>query len=1015
MICDRCGTENPERAKFCLECAAPLVRPSVASEVRKTVTIVFCDITGSTSLGESVDPESLRSLLASYFERMKAIVERHGGTVEKFIGDAVMAVFGVPVLHEDDALRALRAAAEMRDALPSLGVQARIGVNTGEVVAGTGERLVTGDAVNVAARLEQAAPPHEVYVGARTVQLARGAVEVEPVEPLELKGKSQKVEAFRLVSVTGPEAARRMMAAPFVGREREHRHLREAFDLAVSDSACQLFTLLGVAGVGKSRLVAEFLRGLDATVVRGRCLAYGEGITYWPVVEAVKQLRPEERVLDERVARPLSVLLGDDAVASKEEIAFAVRRLFEEAARERPLVVVWDDLHWAEEAFLDLVEHLADWSRDAPIVILCMARPELLDRRPGWAGGKLHTTTVLLEPLGREAADRLLVELAGNVEEGLRERILAAAEGNPLFVEEMVAMLEESTDAEVTVPPSIQALLSARLDQLPASERAALERGAVEGQVFHRSAVQALAPEDPQISTRLLGLVRKELVRPEPTQLPGDDAFRFRHILIRDAAYDALPKKTRADLHERFAVWLDEVGGGLVELDEIVGHHLEQACRYLEELGVHGERARRLAVRASERLADGGRGALARDDARSAATLLARAGRLRGDQDVRRAGLLMELAEARFEADDLRRARDAAEEALELALELDDEHVVALARVQWLRARALIDPEFSNEVAIEELDSVTSALARFADDDGRAKALALQGLLLFFLGRTALAMQTYERAAAAARRAGNARLEAVAVVSGMGARTYGPTPVAEAIAFADLAAERLADPNWRSFLLQKRALLEAMRGDFDAARDCYRRCKELTFEYGLRLRQGVQTQDGAWIELLAGDAAAAERELREGYAILAGLEETGFRSTNAAVLADALLAQGRIEEAADAAADALALTQADDATTLGTVRWVEAQIASLRGDFAGAIATARDAVALLEQTDYVVQRSDALVALARVCEAAGESGRAVEAARSALDLYERKGHLVGVAATRAMLDAFGAAASADAV
>jgi class 3 adenylate cyclase len=508
MICHRCGTDNPEHAKFCSECAAPLVLEPDASEVRKTVTIVFCDITGSTSLGESVDPESLRGLLASYFERMKAIVEGHGGTVEKFIGDAVMAVFGVPVLHEDDALRALRAAAEMRDALPSLGLQARIGVNTGEVVAGTGERLVTGDAVNVAARLEQAAPPNEVYVGARTAQLARGSVEVEPVEPLELKGKSQKVEAFRLVSVTGPEAARRMMAAPFVGREREHRHLREAFDLAVSDRACQLFTLLGVAGVGKSRLVAEFLRGLDATVVRGRCLAYGEGITYWPVVEAVKQLRPDERTLDERVARPLGVLLGDDAVASKEEIAFAVRRLFEEAARERTLVVVWDDLHWAEEAFLDLVEHLADWSRDAPIVILCMARPELLDRRPGWAGGKLHSTTVLLEPLGREAADRLLVELAGNVEDGLRERILAAAEGNPLFVEEMVAMIEESADAEVTVPPSIQRCLRAPRSA-SGFERAGARARRRRGAGLPPLGVQALAPRIRKL-TRLLGLVRKE-------------------------------------------------------------------------------------------------------------------------------------------------------------------------------------------------------------------------------------------------------------------------------------------------------------------------------------------------------------------------------------------------------------------------------------------------------------------------------------------------------------------------
>ena len=973
------------------------------------MTIVFCDITGSTAIGESTDPESLRALLARYFERMKTIVESHGGSVEKFIGDAVMAVFGVPVLHEDDALRALRAASEMRDALPALGISARIGVNTGEVVAGTGERLVTGDAVNVASRLEQAAPANEIYVGAPTVQLARGAVEVEPVEPLTPKGKSEPVEAFRLVAVTGLGAMRRAFDASFVGREREQRLLREAFDVAASDLACQLFTLLGVAGVGKSRLVGEFLRGVDATVVRGRCLSYGEGITYWPVVEAVKQLRPDERELDPRVAGPLGVLLGADGVAAKEEIAFAVRRLFEEVARERPLVVVWDDLHWAEDAFLDLVEHVADWSRDAPILLLCMARPELLDRRAGWAGGKLRAATVLLEPLGREASDTLLGELAGDVEPGLRERILTAAEGNPLFVEEMVAMLEASPSAEVTVPPTIHALLSARLDQLPRGERAALERGAVEGQVFHRSAVQALAPEDPQVPSRLLGLVRKELVRPERALLPDDDAFRFRHILIRDAAYDALPKATRAELHERFARWVDERGTDLVELDEIVGHHLEQSCRYLGELGVQAERARGLALQASDRLAEGGRSALARDDVRSAAVLLARACRLLSDRDERRARLLVELAEAQLGADDLHSAHDAAAEALELARELGDEHVDALARVQWLRARGQIHPEFSQEMASEELESVVSFLAGSGDVNGLAKALAVQGGVLFFMGRTALAIQTYERAAVAARRAGNVRLEAGVVAFSIGSMTYGPTPVAEAIAFADRAAARVLDPTGRSFLLQKRAMLEAMRGDFEAARDHYRRCKEIAFEYGLRLRQGVQTQDGAWIELLAGDAVAAEREVRQGYAILADIEETAFRSTNGAVLADTLLVQGRIEEAADAVADALALTPADDATTLGIARWVEGQIAALRGDYGGAIAAAREAVTLLERTDYVVQHADALVVLARVCEAAGESRRAVEAAQQALDLYERKGHLVGAAAARTMLDAFGAA------
>ncbi len=507
MVCASCGAGNPERAKFCLECGAPLGAAEPSGEVRKTVTIVFCDVTGSTALGESTDPEAVRALLARYFNSMREIIEAHGGSVEKFIGDAVMAVFGVPVLHEDDALRAVRAALEMREALPELGVQARIGVNTGEVVTGTAERLATGDAVNVAARLEQAAPPGEVLLGMETVQLAGDAVEVEPVEPLQLKGKAKPVPAYRLLALTGREAAERRLEGSFVGRERERRLLTEAFDLAVSDRACHLFTMLGVAGVGKSRLAAEFLRGVDATVVRGRCLSYGDGITYWPVVEVVKQLRPEERELPPTVARPLRVLLGGDEPSTTDEIAFAVRKLLEEAASERPLVVVWDDLHWAEPTFLDLVEHVADWSRDAPILLLCMARPELLDGRPGWAGGKLHATTVLVEPLGREACEALLDELGADLDPALRSKVLASAEGNPLFVEEMAAMVRDSPTAEVQVPPTISALLAARLDQLGAPERAALACGSVEGSVFHRAAVEALDGDPAQ----LIALVRKEL------------------------------------------------------------------------------------------------------------------------------------------------------------------------------------------------------------------------------------------------------------------------------------------------------------------------------------------------------------------------------------------------------------------------------------------------------------------------------------------------------------------------
>jgi class 3 adenylate cyclase len=398
--CTSCGAENREGARFCDACGGALDAPPAAREQRKTVTVLFCDVTGSTALGERLDPESLRHVLARYFDTAREAVERHGGTVEKFIGDAVMAVFGVPLVHEDDALRCVRAAADVRDALDPLNAELerdygttlalRIGVTTGEVVTGTEERLATGDAVNVAARLEQAAEPGEILLGEETVQLVRDSVVVEELEPLELKGKSEPVRAFRLVSVSSTSPARRL-DAPIVGRERELRLLAHAWERVVTERSCHLFTLLGSAGVGKSRLVAEFLGELsDARVVRRRSLSYGDGITYWPVVEILKQLPDAAGLgLDRRAVEAVRVVLGDDgAVASTDEIAWAVRKLLEAVAAEQPLVCVLDDLHWGEATFLDLVEHVADLSRDAPILLLCMARPELLDLRPGWSGGK---------------------------------------------------------------------------------------------------------------------------------------------------------------------------------------------------------------------------------------------------------------------------------------------------------------------------------------------------------------------------------------------------------------------------------------------------------------------------------------------------------------------------------------------------------------------------------------------------------------------------------------------------
>ena len=624
-VCATCGRESPDDFGFCPGCGAALTAVP-AREVRKVVTVLFCDLTGSTAIGERTDPEALRALMNRYYDTARVVLERHGGTVEKFVGDAVMAVFGIPVASEDDALRATRAAVDLRDVVHELGLEARIGVNTGAVVAGEGDTLVTGDAVNVAARLEQAAGEGEILLGEDTLHLVRDAVHAEPVE-LELKGKARAVPAhlLRVLDASAAGVARRL-ERPMVGRERERDRLRADFGDVVESRTCRLFTLIGPAGIGKSRLVADFLDDLDgvAQVARGRALSYGEGITYWPLVEILIQLGIEP---------------GDAIRSSSAETQLATRALFERRAEDGPLVLVVDDLHWAEPPMLDLVDHVADWARAAPILLVCVSRPELLDVRPQWAGGKLNATSILLEPLASEEVD----ELANALLHGLdldpetRARILATAEGNPLFLEEMAALAREARGT-VDVPPTIRALLQARLDTLDDEQRAVIERGAVEGQVFHRGAVTALATDWRALDVpgRLTALVRKELVRPERSIIAGDDAFRFRHLLIRDAAYEALPKAVRADLHERLAGWLEE-HAAVLEQDEILGYHLEQAARYRAELDPHDARVAGLRARASHRLAVAGQAAFERDDLHATRNLLSRAAALLDEGPARRA------------------------------------------------------------------------------------------------------------------------------------------------------------------------------------------------------------------------------------------------------------------------------------------------------------------------------------------------------------------------------------------
>ncbi len=995
MVCPQCETENPESAKFCNECAAPLGEPKpVGREQRKVVSVLFCDVTGSTELGEKLDPEALRTLLARYFQQMKTIVERHGGSVEKFIGDAVMAVFGVPVLHEDDALRALRAAVEMRDALPELGIRGRIGVTTGEVVTGTEERLATGDAVNVAARLEQAAQPGEILIGEETLRLARDEVEVEPVGPLQLKGKHESVLAHRLVSVRGEEVAARRGDAPMIGREQERRLLASVWERSVSGGACQLFTILGPAGVGKSRLAAEFLGSLgDVVVVRGRCLSYGEGITYWPVVEALKQLPEAE--LDNVAAETIRTLLGGEAVAtSSEEIAWAFRKRLEAVAARRPLVCVFDDLHWGEETFLDLVEHVADLSRDAPILLLCMARQDLLDRRVGWGGGKVNATTVLLEPL-EPGETELLIESLADVDEGLRERIREASEGNPLFVEEMVAMLRESPDGEVVVPPTIQALLAARLDQLNPQERRVLECGAVEGRVFHRGVVQVLSPEEAQLPARLTALVRKELVRPDKPHFAGEDAFRFRHLLIRDAAYDALPKAVRTDLHERLATWLEEHGTGLVELDEILGYHLEQAYRYGAELGAPGTG---LAQRAAARLGAAGRRALGRGDMDGASNLLERAAALLDEADNTRIELEVDLGEALLEGGRLTEAESLLVKAVEMTAHREDPLLHARAQVGLAAVRLQTEGTQAHAPIRHDLEPLVAVFEEAGDILGAADTLRLLGKLATWANDFGRGSELQERALVYAHRAGDERREAAIVRYIASDALWGPEHVERALARCREILAGTSNLRVQANCLVRIGGLEGLAGRFGAARESIATARSIMDSLGLRHLKAHSADVAVMVEMLAGDHQAAEREARAAYAVLEEMSDRTYQASEAYLVAQALEAQGRVDEAEQWML--LAKEPGDGVDPEELV--LEAQIMARRGLLDDAQRLARSA---LDQDGEppVPLFADPRFTIAKILAGMGRTEEAREHAQACLRRYQAKGIVPLIEEAQALL------------
>jgi class 3 adenylate cyclase/tetratricopeptide (TPR) repeat protein len=1001
LTCPNCGRENPAGARFCSACGAELAA-APGREVRKTVTTVFADVTGSTALGERLDPEAFRRVIARYFDAARTCLERHGGTVEKFIGDAVMAVFGVPTAHEDDALRALRAAAELRDSLASLNdelerdyavsLSLRIGVNSGEVVTGTEERLATGDAVNVAARLEETAQPGEILIGEQTRALARGAIEVEPVVPLSLEGKAQPVAAYRLVRVIeGAAAFERRLDAPLVGRRAELALAHAAFDAAVLERRCRLVTVLGPPGIGKSRLARELAAALaeEAAVLSGRCLPYGEGITYWPLVEIFREAGAEDE------------LAGALSAGAPEEIFWSVRKAFEQRSRARPLALVFEDIHWAEPTLLDLLEHLVDWTRDAPLLLVCLARPELLGDRPGW-GRQSQAETLTLQPLSPAESDELMETLfAGSrLDEGIRSRIHETAEGNPLFVEQLLAVLAEGGDVG-ELPPTVHALLAARLDALPDEERDVLERASVVGVEFEWEALGELAPDRRRPGGGLLAaLVRKELIRPHEAIA---DTFQFRHLLIRDAAYERIPKGLRSELHERFAGWLDGRGE---EFEEIIGYHLEQAYRCVVELGPPGERGETLAERAAERLNASGRQAYARGDMPAAANLLGRSAGLLPSDDRRRLILLPSLGRALMEAGEMERADLVLSEAIEKGSAAGERRAAADAAVALCFVRSHTHSEPVDEIA-RRLESAIRFFTKIDDDAGLARAFSVAGMLRLWRGEAAAASEDLRRAGRHARDVRDRTQEAETLRWALLAIVFGPTPVHEALERVEEIRSRAeANRALEVHLLRMRAQLEAMRGRFDEARELIAQAKAHAEELGLEfvLAGGIPAQAG-YVELLAGDAAAAERELRPACEALERMGDWGHLATVAPMLADALSGQGRDDEALRMTERAERITRPDDVDA--QVGWcrVRGKLLARRGDLEEAERLAREATTLAARTDHIDLRAQTVVDLAEVLRLAGRPEESAAAVQEAARLYEEKGNIAAAAALAARVAA----------
>jgi class 3 adenylate cyclase/tetratricopeptide (TPR) repeat protein len=1051
--CPSCGEENPPKFRLCGYCGTPLVAASAAlpvHEVRKTVTIVFCDLKGSTALGERIDAEALHEVKERYFNAMAAEITRHGGKIEKYIGDAIMAVFGLPRAHEDDALRAVRAAVGMQTALGKVneglisryGVALgnRTGINTGEVVAnddpGANQKLATGDAVNVAARLEQAAPENQIYLGEVTYRLVRDAVEVEPVEPLELKGKAERVAAFRVVAARGLDGHVRRHDTPIVGRDEELATLGALYREVAEGRCARMVTVIGDAGVGKSRLVREVLERIaaGARVLSGRCLPYGDGITFWPLSMMVREAAgireadsPEtaqsklfDAVRDREVAERLASAAGLSAAAFPlQEINWAARKFLEILATRGPVVAFVDDIHWAETAFLDLLEHVLQTSSGAPILLLTTARHDIVEERPAW-GTQPNSLRIVLQPLNDEASARVIANLLGSagLPASVVTRIVRAAGGNPLYAEQMLSMLIDNgalrleqgqwvrtdADSEIAVPPTIHALLEARLDQLARAERATVEPASVIGLEFAQPAVESLAPEAVRaaLPEHLSALARKQFIHPATA---AEAIYRFHHQLVRETVYNGLLKRARAQLHIEFVRWADRVNAErdrALEFEEILGYHLEQAHHYLRELGPLDEQGRAIGIDAARRLAAAGRRAFARSDLHAAANLLKRATALHAKDDPQRVDLLPELGETLMGLGDFGAAHEILEEARLAADGLGNQRIRASSELIGIFIRLYRGERGGSEQTLATAHELVSVLEREAAHSELATAWRLIVVVHGIAGRYRLASEAAEHSIAHARLAGNDRL--IARVGGIFANMalLGSTPVPQAIDQCErLIAGGLSDRQMECHVMCTLAQLRAMNGELQVARSLYQRGRALLQDLGHHVNAAATGLDLARVELLGGDLALAEREVRADYELLAKMGETYYLSSMAALLSRIVRDQGRDDEALVFSKTAEEASAADDLESQSMWRAVRAPIVARAGDSALAEDLARSAVEVARRTEAPGLQADALTELACVLRLAGRLDDARLVVGEAIALHVAKGNVVAAVQGRA--------------